>query len=83
VEQKTYSPVRRFFPIKIANPQYIRLADLPENGSIKLGAVCGAQVTFGSYTGSTNEAVVNAAIKSASDFKAAQEKAKPSKSKTN
>lgn len=69
----------RVFKVEIANPKFVRLADLPKGGTIKLGAVCNAQVSFGSYAGSSAQATTDAALKAVSDYKAAQVKAQQAK----
>jgi hypothetical protein len=41
------------FPIKVANPDLIQVVPLPRAGSITLGAVCGANVKYDTYSGPT------------------------------
>jgi hypothetical protein len=61
------------FPIKVANPDLIQVVPLPRAGSITLGAVCGANVKYDTYSGPTIGDDFDAAVTAAKNIKAAQD----------
>jgi hypothetical protein len=61
------------FPITIANPNYIQVVPLPKAGSINFGTVCGAYVSYTTYSGPTAGDDVDVAITAVKNIKAAQD----------
>jgi hypothetical protein len=69
---KTKKVNKYIFPIKVANPDLIQVVPLPRAGSINLGTVCGATVSYTTYSGPTIGDDVEAAITAIKNIKAAQ-----------
>jgi len=67
------------YPVQIARPDLIQVRALPKAGSITLGSVCGASVSYTAYTGATPKDDVDALIKAATDLKTAQDNYKKGK----
>lgn len=61
------------FPITVANPNYIQVVPLPRAGTITLGTVCGANVSYTTYSGPSAADDVDAAITAIKNVKAAQD----------
>jgi len=61
------------YKLEVADPNYVVLIPLPKTGSIKLGTLCGATVTYSAYTGSTLNSVNDAIAKEAKAIKSAQD----------
>jgi hypothetical protein len=70
------------FPITVANPEFIQVVPLPRAGKIKLGAVCGASVTYDTYSGPTTGDDFDAAVTVAKNIKSAQDEYKKAQSKS-
>jgi hypothetical protein len=61
------------FPIRVANPNFVQVVPLPKAGSITFGTVCGAYVSYTTYSGPTSGDDVDAVITAVKNIKAVQD----------